>query len=125
MDAITFDYSTKNIPIPSKEKYKFELIKSTEKIIKNMRWKAHFFDDPNSRANNRDENSNGPPDCSAFKSKRCPPTIPDMKNFEKDLANMIDNLKFKSASSPFQTKLKEDLQRIKECDKLIIPADKT
>ena len=48
-----------------------------------------------------------------------------MKEFEKDLAAMIENIKFKNVSSVFQRRLKEDVKRINECDKLIVSADKT
>ena len=121
MDTINFDYSTKNIPIPSKDKYKFKLIESSQKVIKNMRWKAFFFTNSSNQENEENDISPRTP----FKSKRCPPTIPDMKNFEKDLATMIENIKFKNASSDFQRKLKADIKRINECDELIVPADKT
>ena len=123
MDTINFDYSTKNIPLPSKERYIFKLIEKTAKVVKNMRWKAHFFN--NSSNNNNDDNDEAPREYFSFKSKRCPPVIPEMKDFEKDLAEMIDNIKFRNVSSDFQEKLKQDVKRIKECDKLIIAADKT
>ena len=86
-----------------------------------MRWKAFFFTDPVDRENEENNNAYRAP----FKSKRCPPTIPDMKDFEKDLSTMIENIKFKNASSDFQSKLKEDIKRINESEKLIVPADKT
>ena len=47
MDSIDFGYSTKNIPLASKESYKYKLIDKTEKLLKRMRWKAYFFDKHN------------------------------------------------------------------------------
>ena len=55
MDTINFDYSTTNIPIPSKDKYKFKLIQSSDKVIKNMRWKAFFFTNSGNKEENEDE----------------------------------------------------------------------
>ena len=39
------DYSNKNIPIPTKEEYKIQLISKVESILKRMHWKAlHFLE---------------------------------------------------------------------------------
>ena len=43
MENIYFNYSLKNIPVPSRIYYKLQLIDKIESVIKRMRWKAHFF----------------------------------------------------------------------------------
>ena len=43
MEKIYFNYSLKNIPVPSRTSYKLQLIDKIEILIKRMRWKAHFF----------------------------------------------------------------------------------
>ena len=43
MEKINFNYSLKNIPVPSKSSYKLKLIDKIENVIKRMRWKAQFF----------------------------------------------------------------------------------
>ena len=42
MEKIYFNYSLKNIPLPSRTSYKLQLIDKIESVIKPMRWKAHF-----------------------------------------------------------------------------------
>ena len=37
-----FNYSVKNIPIPTKNAYKMQLIEKIELFVKRMRWKAIF-----------------------------------------------------------------------------------
>ncbi len=43
MRQFRFDYSLKNIPIPSQDAYLRNLIEKMENVLKRMRWKAHFF----------------------------------------------------------------------------------
>ena len=43
MERIKFDYSYKNIPIPSVRNYKLLLIEKIELVIKRMSWKDHFY----------------------------------------------------------------------------------
>ena len=43
MEKIYFNYSLKNIPVPSRTSYKLQLIDKIESVIKRMPWKAHFF----------------------------------------------------------------------------------
>ena len=43
MEKINFNYSMKNIPVPSNSNYKLKLIEKVELLIKRMRWRAHFF----------------------------------------------------------------------------------
>ena len=38
-----FDFSVKNIPIPSKYAYKKRLIQKAESLIRRMRWKANDY----------------------------------------------------------------------------------
>lgn len=118
MDNIQFGYSLKNIPLPSEEKYIFKLIERTEWFMKQMRWKAIFFEPDNANDNEMPENY-------LLRSRNCPPRIPELNNFENDLSKMIDNIKFKNVSSDFQKKLKDDVKIIRDCKDVIIAADKT
>ena len=42
MEKINFNYSLKNIPIPSKSSFQLKLIDKIESVIIRMPWKAHF-----------------------------------------------------------------------------------
>ena len=44
MDKVTYEYSLKNIPIPSQRKYMKTLISKVESVVRRMRWKAFFYE---------------------------------------------------------------------------------
>ena len=46
MEKVNFNYSLKNIPIPSNNLYLKTLIDKVSSLIRRMRWKAYFFDNP-------------------------------------------------------------------------------
>ena len=50
METKQFGYSTKNIPIPPEKEYRKMLIEKTENLCRRMRWKAHFFLNPDIEA---------------------------------------------------------------------------
>ncbi len=123
MEQIKFNYSLKNIPIPSVNLYKKRLIEKVEAVIKRMRWKAFFFTNKKESMDSNDATTID--DKFGFKSRKCPPQIEEMKSFENDLLRMVENIQTRSANDPFQQKLKEDVQKVKSSTKLFIPADKT
>ena len=43
MEMKSFDYSLKNIPIPSKRKYLKCMVEKVESFIKRSRWKGHHL----------------------------------------------------------------------------------
>ena len=45
MKKLQFDYSYKNIPIPTERNYKLQLIEKIELVITRMWWKAHFYNE--------------------------------------------------------------------------------
>ena len=55
-----------------------------------MRWKALEY---LGKLNNSTEESYG------FKSRKCPPTVKEMTNFEEDLRLMIKNLKYRNVEN--------------------------
>lgn len=117
MDKITFDYSTKNIPSSSKTLYSKKLIEKTELFLKRLRWKALFYLNPEAKPKTTET--------FGFKSRKVPPTISELKEFEHELINLIRNIKFKNNSNGFQQQLKEDIKTIKRSERLTIAADKT
>ena len=121
MDPINYGYSVKNIPIPTKDQYLFALIKKTESFIKWLRWTAFFF---LLRFKNTDKNET---DGNKYnlKTNRCPPTIDELKAFENDLWNVVENVELGDIQDPFQSKLASDVQKINKSDKIIIAGDKT
>ena len=49
----------------------------------------------------------------------------ELKEFEKDLVSMVQNIKFRKRSNPFLTKLKNETVKIADQKDLIVSADKT
>lgn len=121
MEQVRFNYSTKNIPIPPRNTYLKSLIEKVESVVKRMRWKAFFFDRKTDENDDRTDSKFG------FKSRKYPPLNEDMDNFEADLLNMVQNVKFRetNVNDQFQSKLNEDINKINKSNKAFIPADKT
>ena len=117
MDQITFNYSTKNIPCAPKSSYLKCLIEKTENFLKRLRWRAFFFKNPKSAGDSKETYG--------FKSRRSPPVIDDLKVFEENMTNLIQNIEFEHQRNSFQNQLKSDLNSIKKDNKLTIKADKT
>ena len=118
MEATSFEYSTKNIPLPSEDNYRVKLIERTGQLCRRMRWRAYFYLNP-------DADKNSSKETFGFKSNQSPPPVTEMAKFEKRMTNMITNIKFKKVSCPFQKKISSDMKNIKSSDKLFVPADKT
>ena len=120
MDRVRFDYSMKNIPIPKPQAYMTKLIEKTEDLIRRMRWKAHFFTNP--QVSQEKKKTFG------FKSTRSPPFIEELKEFEDKMLKLVSDIKFKEnpRKSSFQKKMSSDIrEKIRRSDDLLIKADKT
>ena len=117
MDKVNLGYSTKNIPIPSERNYMQEMIASAEKFIRNLRWRTHFFLNPKSKSNKKETYG--------FPSSKTPPHVPELKELEDGMLNIIQNIKFRKHINKFQSTLNKDIKMIKKSDKLLVAADKT
>ena len=114
-----FDYSLKNLPIPSKSTYIKSFINNLENFIRRLRWRAHFFD--------REEKENSRPASNTFgfKTELAPPQHHSLNAFENDLYKMARNIEFRNKPNEFQQKLAADINSIRSSPNLLIPADKT
>ena len=115
---INFNYSMKNISIPSRDEYLMQLIYSTEKFVRNLRWKSFFFLHPEKRGREKEY--------FGFNSIRAlEESIPELKLFEQRLMALVRDVQFRRYTNEFQEKIKEDIRTIRETQELIIEADKT
>ena len=60
-----------------------------------------------------------------FCSRKCPPAVEELTNFENDLMLMIKNIQFRHINSTFQEQLKKDIQEIRQDNQLFVSADKS
>ena len=117
MDQVNFGYSTKNIPIPSEKDFTIELIKSVEKFVKNLKWRAFHYLNP---VNNRQRK-----ETYGFNTTSPPPKVDELNELKDMLYDLVVSIKFKKHSNEFQSKLKEDIRNIARESKMYIAADKT
>ena len=117
MDTLNIPYSRKNIPLPTKFSYQKQLVKATEKFMRNLRWKVFFFLNPTQKGVKKES--------FVFKSSNNPPFMKEIKPFEDDMFDLVHNIKFKPFTNEFQEKLKSDKAKIEKSNELIIKADKT
>ena len=116
MEKFNIDYSTKNIPIPTKHEYTIQLIFKVEQFIKRMRWKALQF---LGKLDNTVQENYG------FKTRKCPPCVEELVDFENDMMYLVKNIELRNANNSFQAKLSSDIKRMKTNDNLLIQADKS
>ena len=119
MERVKFNYSMKNIPIPSKNAYLKNLIFKLESFIKRIRWKAYFFE------NSNEINETTTTTIFGFKSVKTPPKNEHLSAFENDLYDLVRNIEFKTINTAFQNQLNKDINLINNDSLLFIPADKT
>ena len=113
---VSFNYSTKNIPVASKKEYIRQLIDKTEQFLCRMRWKAYHFLNPNQQSGK--ENF-------GFKTRNNPPVIEELKEFEDGMTKIIQKVKFKNIKCQFQKDLNEDIKSIKSDNRLFVKVDKS
>ena len=82
-----------------------KLIEKTESLIQRMRWKAFFFLNTNTDDATTKETY-------GFKSKRSPPHVKDLEQFEDCMLDMIQSIQFKANHHPnnLQRKLRNDVK---------------
>ena len=117
MEKKTYNYSTKNIPIPSERNYKLQLVEKIEIIIKRMRWKAITY--------NAGRKENKKIEKYGLKTLHSPKQVTELSAFEKELIAAVKDIKFRNARSNFQTTLQEDIRLIHNSKKTMTFADKT
>ena len=110
------------------DSYKYKLIGKTEHLLKRKRSQTFFYDRDNTNKYNNKTNTyvdettyNG----FKLKTRKCPPQIQDVKDFENDLLKLIENIQFRAVSENFFKKLNEDRNKIRSSDNLVVPPDKT
>ena len=117
MDRQVFDYSMKNVPIPSERLVQLEFLNSIHKLSKKMSWRAKRHLQPELFQNKKETYS--------LNTSKAPPYIEELKFFHNELCDLAKNLKFRKFHNNFHNKLNKDLNNIRNDNKVIIKADKT
>ena len=84
-----------------KDLYIKTLISKSEIFVKNIRWRAFFYLNPDQRIDHKETYG--------FIPTELPPIIPELKEFENDLVDLIENIKFRHVPNHFQNKLRKDI----------------
>ena len=122
MKKICYDYSMKNIPLPTPDHYRRTLIEKIESFVGRLRWKAHFF--LNGEPTKKTQQQNDPL-TSQLKSSKAPPQVKELNAFEDDLVKMTEDLEFLPVQDTFLYKLSQDADKIRKSPNMLIFADKT
>ena len=91
MEKLHFNYSYKNIPIPSERNYKLQLMEKT-----------HFY---NEKKDVKENKTNTIPEVYGLKSLICPPQVKELIQFESDLLDMIVFRNFPKNKKPFSKEI--------------------
>ena len=114
---VSFDYSLKSIPIPTRNSHLRSMINKTELFLQRVRWKVYFFENP--------PNMQFRKETYGFPSTKNAPQSKSLINFEQDITHLISNLEYSDHRTPFQKKILSDISRIRKSNELHVFADKT
>ena len=99
----SFNYSLKNIPIPSQDSHMRGTINKAEQFLQRLRWKVYFFENPSDKPIK---------ETYGFKTLNNAPQSKSLINFEHDLTHLISNLEYSNRKTPFQKQLDRDVKSI-------------
>ena len=80
-EQINFQYSMKNIPVPTKQEYLLELIHSVREFGKRMKWRSHFHLNPQPIGTKKET--------FGFNTSKAAPIIPELKTLEDNLFKLV------------------------------------
>ena len=109
----------KNILLASKNAFLQTLIAKREFLIHRMCWKAFLFLNKNTDDTTKETYG--------FKSKRPPPRVKELGEFEDFVLHIVQRVEFKTKTHPndLQKKLNKDVKEIREEKNIFIKANKT
>ena len=115
-EKTNFEHSLKNIAIPSQKEYLISFINQTRSLVNRVRWRAFHMLNPTNRERKKTY---------GFNTIKPAPIVPELHQFEENMFNLIQKIKFHKAGNDLQTKMKNDLRDMKHETRMIVPADKT
>ena len=104
MEELNLGYAEKNIGLHSKDLIKTTLVSRTEDLISRI-----------SHPSNKDRK-----ETFGFRTTDSPPIMDELVPFEKDLINLIKNIKFKPAGNSSTNKIRSDLNAVKVCPNILV-----
>jgi hypothetical protein len=114
---VNFNFSLKNIPIPTKQEFLSELISSVGVFVANLKWRSFHFLNPSNRTKK---------ETFGFKTTEPAPSVAELKDFENDMYDLVKNVKFKhTITGTLQNTLKRNIWDMSEENRLYVAADKT
>ena len=117
MEQVNFNYSLKNIPIPSNKDYLLELINSVGIFVSNLRWRSFFFLNP-TELNEKET--------FGLKTSNSAPPVAELKEFEDEMFKLVKSVKFKhEQKTTFQCTLSDNIKDMKKDERIYVAADKT
>lgn len=116
MEKVWLGYSRKNIPIPTRREYEMLFMEKVDSLISRMRWKAWHALNPGRVA---------VLETFGFRTTKAPPSVPQLKEFEYDLCEVLKNIKYDDRRNEFQRKMTSDISDLSEEGKIVVCADKT
>ena len=117
VNQVSFGYSVKNIPIPSKKEYILKLTHSVREVVYRLRWRVDKCKNPEKYLSNKET--------FGFRSTKPAPYRFELQEFENKMEELVQNVEFRYVSNSFQTKLESDIQNIQSEPKVFVQADKT
>ena len=101
------------------------LIDAINRIYHNVAWKAWHFLNPNQDPERVRKETYGFP--TTKNAPNMDSIAPELKEFREELFFLAKNIEYRDKMQPsqFQKQLREDVSKIRNDDKMIIPADKT
>ena len=118
MNQVNFDFSLKNIPIPSQKEYLIELISSVGDFVSNFRYRVFHFLNPS--------NENEKKETFGLKTTKPPPSLAETRDFENALYELVKNVRFRQIKrTTLQSTLNENMRMMDRSNNIYVAADKT
>ena len=121
MEPIKLGYSFKNISMSHNETmYNCKLYEMAARFINRVRYKVHW-----SRAENEKENEPDNNNYNVFRSRTTAEPLDDLKSFEEEFYQLIGSIEFRKSNNNLSKKMKNDIEQIRNCNRVIMFADKS
>ena len=114
MEQVNFQYSMKDIPNNTKKEFIMKLTQATNTFVLQVKWAAAFFLGLAQKPEVEKETF-------GFKTLKNPPdNIPYIQGFLTKMQQLAANIEFRSTTNNHQKKMKKDLRKMNNSNKILV-----